>query len=194
MVSLTEEVSPEATVIGWHCNDLSKLPVKAYNCMGFKQDPNINLVYRSSTEQSSPAPHDGGRDLLRCISIDLEVGRRDRRIRALAGVRPDTGESVIHPSADSGLAAALDRLDRLAEGADFLLGHNLIAFDLPLLKAASSGLRLLRLPAVDTLRLNPLAFPRNPLSPPGQALPGRATQARAHQRPGAGCQTHAGGL
>ena len=162
MVSLTEEVSPEATVIGWHCNDLSKLPVKAYNCMGFKQDPNINLVYRSSTEQSSPAPHDGSRDLLRCISIDLEVGRRDRRIRALAGVRPDTGESVIHPSANSGLAAALDRLDRLAEGADFLLGHNLIAFDLPLLKAASSGLRLLRLPAVDTLRLNPLAFPRNP--------------------------------
>ena len=136
--------------------------MKAYNGMGFKQDPNINLVHRSSTEQSSPAPHDGGRDLLRCISIDLEVGRRDRRIRALAGVRPDTGESVIHPSADSGLAAALDRLDRLAEGADFLLGHNLIAFDLPLLKAASSGLRLFRLPAVDTLRLNPLAFPRNP--------------------------------
>ena len=46
--------------------------------------------------------------------------------------------------------------------ADFLLGHNLIDFDLPLLKAASPSLRLLRLPAVDTLRLNPLAFPRNP--------------------------------
>ena len=136
--------------------------MKAYNGMGFKQDQNINLVHRSSTEQSSPAPHDGGRDLLRCISIDLEVGRRDRRIRALAGVRPDTGQSIIFPSARVGLAAALDRLDRLAEGANFLVGHNLIDFDLPLLQATSPGLRLLSLPAVDTLRLNPLASPRNP--------------------------------
>ena len=45
---------------------------------------------------------------------------------------------------------------------DFLLGHNLIDFDLPHLRAANPDLRLLQLPAVDTLRLNPLAFPRNP--------------------------------
>ena len=43
-----------------------------------------------------------------------------------------------------------------------LLGHNLIAFDLPHLRAANPRLRLLDLLAVDTLRLNPLAFPRNP--------------------------------
>ena len=54
------------------------------------------------------------------------------------------------------------KLDDLAGGAEFLLGHNLIEFDLPHLKAASPNLGLLRLPAVDTLRLNPLAFPRNP--------------------------------
>ena len=42
------------------------------------------------------------------------------------------------------------------------LGHNLIDFDLPHLQAANPRLRLLQLPAVDTLRLNPLAFPRNP--------------------------------
>ena len=42
------------------------------------------------------------------------------------------------------------------------LGHNLIAFDLPHLEAVGPDLRLLKLPAVDTLRLNPLAFPRNP--------------------------------
>ena len=60
------------------------------------------------------------------------------------------------------MATALAKLDDLAKGADFLLGHNLIAFDLPHLEAANPGLRLLRLPAVDTLRLNPLAFPRNP--------------------------------
>ena len=60
------------------------------------------------------------------------------------------------------LGGALAKLEGLADGADFLLGHNLIGFDLPHLRAADSGLRLLRLPAVDTLMLNPLAFPRNP--------------------------------
>ena len=48
------------------------------------------------------------------------------------------------------------------DGVSFLLGHNLIDFDLPHLAAALPGLRLLKLPAVDTLRLSPLAFPRNP--------------------------------
>ena len=99
--------------------------------------------------------------MFRCLSLDLEVGVRDSRIHAFAGVRSDTGQYLTEPSS-TGLARALVKLDRLADGADFILGHNLIDFDLPHLKAASPGLRLLRLPAVDTLRLNPLAFPRNP--------------------------------
>ncbi len=61
-----------------------------------------------------------------------------------------------------GLTAALTKLDNFADGASFVLGHNLIAFDLPHLTAAKPDLRLLKLPAVDTLRLSPLAFPRNP--------------------------------
>ena len=81
---------------------------------------------------------------------------------ALAGVRPDTGQGVVIPRVGNNLAPALARLDDLADGADFVLGHNLIGFDLPYLRAADPGLRLLDLPAVDTLRLNPLAFPRNP--------------------------------
>ncbi len=100
--------------------------------------------------------------LSRCLSLDLEVGVEDDRIRALAGVRPDTGQSVIYPAARESLASALARLDGLSEGAEFVLGHNLIDFDLPRLQAANPGLRLLQLPAVDTLMLNPLAFPRNP--------------------------------
>ncbi len=100
--------------------------------------------------------------LFRCLSLDLEVNVSDRRIRALAGVRPDSGKSLVFPSGKEGLAAALAKLDDLADGANFVLGHNLIAFDLPILQAANPRLRLLRLPAVDTLRLNPLAFPRNP--------------------------------
>ena len=100
--------------------------------------------------------------LSRCLSLDLEVSVRDERIRAFAGVRQDTGRDVVHPSKQEEIAAALARLDDLSNGAEFLLGHNLIAFDLPYLRAANPGLSLLRLPAVDTLMLNPLAFPRNP--------------------------------
>ena len=99
--------------------------------------------------------------LSHCLSLDLEVGK-DGRIRAFAGIRPDTGQTLAFPTNRDSLAKALAKLDDLAKGADFLLGHNLIAFDLPHLKAAKPGLRLLQLPAVDTLRLNPLAFPRNP--------------------------------
>ena len=98
-----------------------------------------------------------------CLSLDLEVGKRNRRIHAFAAVRPDTGQRLVYRSGD--LPAALARLDDLCEGAAFLVGHNLIAFDLPHLAAAKPDLRLLKLPAVDTLRLNPLAFPRNPYQP-----------------------------
>ena len=106
------------------------------------------------------ASNENGTFAPRCLSLDLEVGVRDRRIRAFAALRPDTGDRLVFPGGD--VAAALKKLDALAEGAAFLLGHNLIAFDLPHLKAVKPDLRLVGLPAVDTLRLNPLAFPRNP--------------------------------
>ncbi|HEU0201680.1 MAG TPA: RecQ family ATP-dependent DNA helicase [Burkholderiaceae bacterium] len=96
----------------------------------------------------------------RCLSVDLEVGLRDGRIHRFAAIRADTQESLVFDGGN--LAQALARLDALADGAAFLLGHNLIAFDLPHLAAAQPDLRLLGLPAVDTLRINPLAFPRNP--------------------------------
>ena len=94
----------------------------------------------------------------RCLSLDLEVGKEDGRIHAFGAVRGDTG----HWYQGSGSAAELTRLDALADGVSFLLGHNLIEFDLPYLRAAKPDLRLLDLPVIDTLRLSPLAFPRNP--------------------------------
>ena len=100
--------------------------------------------------------------LSRCVSVDLEVAKGTGRIHALAGIRSDTGESVVHPDTRLSLSRALAELDDLAEGAEFLLGHNLIKFDYPHLQAADPDLRLLHLPRVDTLWLNPLAFPRHP--------------------------------
>ena len=44
----------------------------------------------------------------------------------------------------------------------FVAGHNIIGHDLPSLAAAFSIPELHKLPAIDTLYLSPLAFPRNP--------------------------------
>ena len=107
-------------------------------------------------------PSDSHLPLSRCLSVDLEVTKRDHRIRAFAGVRWDSGESFVYPGTKDRLLPALAKLDDLSVGADFLLGHNLISFDRPHIQAVNPNLRLLRLPVVDTLRLNPLAFPRNP--------------------------------
>ena len=107
-------------------------------------------------------PNDSHLPLSHCLSVDLEVTKQDHRIRAFAGVRWDTGQSCIFPGTGDRLAQALAKLDDLSVGADFLLGHNFISFDRPHMQAVSLNLKLLRLPVVDTLRLNPLAFPRNP--------------------------------
>ena len=96
----------------------------------------------------------------KCLSIDLEVGKKDARIHQFAAVRGDTGAAFVHNKGE--LAKALEKLDTFAEGSAFLLGHNIVAFDAAHLAAAKPDLRLLKLPMVDTLRLNPLAFPRNP--------------------------------
>ena len=107
-------------------------------------------------------PNDRHLPVSRCLSVDLEVTKQDHRIRAFAGVRWDSGESFVFPGTGDRLLPALAKLDDLSAGADFLLGHNLISFDRPHLQAVNPNLQLLRLPVVDTLRLNPLAFPRNP--------------------------------
>ncbi len=96
----------------------------------------------------------------KCLSIDLEVGKQDLRIHQFGAVRGDTGASI-HFSRGN-LSGELDRLDLLADDAAFLLGHNLVNFDLLHLKAARPDLRLHAKPTVDTLWLNPLAFPKNP--------------------------------
>ena len=98
--------------------------------------------------------------LKRCLSIDLEVSLNNSTIRALAAHRPDTGDSLHfdrHPTIND-----WTKLEQLADSADFLVGHNLIAFDGPHLRAANPTFTGLYLPQLDTLMLNPLAYPRNP--------------------------------
>ena len=82
-------------------------------------------------------------------------------MQSLASWRPDTGEKLVTRGGIPD-AGEVRKLDRMARGARFVLGHNLIAFDIPHLQAAYPGLGLLSLPRLDTLLLNPLAFPRRP--------------------------------
>ena len=115
---------------------------------------------QSPINANAPSSHEHGPLSSGCLALDLEVGKNNGIIHAFGAVRADTGRSLVY--SDGGLGAALERLDDFADGVAFILGHNLIAFDLPHLRAAKPDLRLLGLPAVDTLRLSPLAFPRNP--------------------------------
>ena len=102
----------------------------------------------------------------KCISLDLEIAKNNSSICKIGAVRGDTGESFLHPvnnrKSERKLAEALNRLDEFAAGAAFVLGHNIIEFDLPHLRAAAPTLQLLRLPVIDTLRLSPLARPAHP--------------------------------
>jgi ATP-dependent DNA helicase RecQ len=97
----------------------------------------------------------------RCLSLDLEVDPATGRLFAFAAVRPDDDQSFVFKRGR--LDEALVGLDQFARDADFLLGHNIIRFDLPHLAASSGGrAEMLAKPPIDTLWLNPLAFPKNP--------------------------------
>jgi ATP-dependent DNA helicase RecQ len=60
------------------------------------------------------------------------------------------------------LKDALSELDQFGAEATYVLGHNILGHDLPLLEAVSPQLDLLKKPVIDTLYLSPLAFPENP--------------------------------
>ena len=84
------------------------------------------------------------------------------RITKLGALRSDTGAELECKVDPAGPAAALQRLDALASGADAVLGHNIVDFDLPLLADVMPTSPVLPMPAIDTLTLSPLAFPQNP--------------------------------
>ena len=91
------------------------------------------------------------------LSIDLEGSER---IGAIGAIRTDRSTTFTWRGDSTGLPAVLAALEEFAEGASYLVGHNIIEHDLELLATHASDLSLLNLPAVDTLYLSP--FPKNP--------------------------------
>ncbi|MER1976503.1 RecQ family ATP-dependent DNA helicase [Pseudocitrobacter faecalis] len=99
------------------------------------------------------------------IVFDLEVvpsnDEQPPRIIMLGALCPDS-ESELELKITGDPSPALQKLDSLSEGKRFILGHNIIEHDLPILRKYSPYLSLHSLPVIDTLRLSPLAFPQNP--------------------------------
>jgi ATP-dependent DNA helicase RecQ len=96
----------------------------------------------------------------KCLCIDIETARQDSlKLREIGAYRPDTDARLHIKGNLTGLA---QKLDQITQGAAFVLGHNVIAFDQPALSVLHPNLALHQLPLVDTLELSPVAFPQNP--------------------------------
>ena len=105
-------------------------------------------------------PRDPSEILSRCLSIDLEVDPKNARIFAFAAVPEGEVEGIFHQKGDP--RAALEKLDLYCAGFAHVIGHNILRHDLPHLMAVSPRFAKLADGPIDTLWLNPLAFPRNP--------------------------------
>lgn len=93
------------------------------------------------------------------LGLDIEVTRTGAHIRHIGAefqgrIFEWTGAKAVH--------GALSALNAFGKNAGFILGHNIVGHDLPLLLAMAPDLAILRLPIIDTLYLSPLAFPKNP--------------------------------
>ena len=95
-----------------------------------------------------------------CIDLETSV-ETEAAIYKIAAWRADTGQSEVFKGRFR-TAEVKPKLDALTVGASFLLGHNVVEHDLPLLKRNYPDLALLTLPVIDTLQLSPIAFPQNP--------------------------------
>lgn len=95
-----------------------------------------------------------------CIDLETSV-ETEAAIYKIAAWRADTKQSEVF----KGKFRYVDvkpKLDALTVGASFLLGHNVVQHDLPVLRRSYPDLALLSLPVIDTLQLSPIAFPQNP--------------------------------
>ena len=85
----------------------------------------------------------------RCLSLDLEVDPQAARIFAFAAVLNASPDKVVARKGQ--IDEALVRFEGLARRADFLLGHNIIGFDLPHLLAVRPALAGLAQKPINTL-------------------------------------------
>ena len=95
-----------------------------------------------------------------CLSIDLEVNPKTAKVFAFAAVR--NNDSIALETGSSSLEDSLDRLEDAIADIAHPIGHNFLQHDMEHLIAARPRLAQIIQAPIDTLWLNPLAFPRNP--------------------------------
>lgn len=95
-----------------------------------------------------------------CVSVDLQVDPKLHGFFAFAAVSGGGREALAHKNGS--LEAGLDRLEAFCNDARHQTAHNILRHDLPHLVANRARLSALGAAPIDTLWLNPLAFPRNP--------------------------------
>ena len=98
--------------------------------------------------------------LSRCLAVDLEVDPSTARVFAMAAVRHDDCRVLITHGEPS--VRQLDDLEAAISDVDHPIGHNFLSHDMQHLIAARPRLSRMMDAPIDTLWLNPLAFPRNP--------------------------------
>ena len=83
--------------------------------------------------------------------IDTEIGVEDKKIHDIGAIRSDG--ATFH-------ASSLRDFTAFISDADFICGHNIIHHDLHYINSAVD--HAISIPAIDTLYLSPLLFPKNP--------------------------------
>ncbi len=98
------------------------------------------------------------------LIFDLEIHHDSGELIQIGVYRSDNQRIYESPILKNpkARAEALTALAEMAQGAQYLMGHNIMAHDLPYLRQNAPASPLLSLPVIDTLRLSPLAFPQNP--------------------------------
>ena len=112
----------------------------------------------ADTLPSSPERHSAL--LKQCLSIDLEVNPKTAQVFAFAAVPFEQSPSIV--SKNGQIEAGLDRLEQAIDGIEHPIGHNFLQHDMAHFVALRPRLARIMQAPIDTLWLNPLAFPRNP--------------------------------
>ena len=94
-----------------------------------------------------------------CLVFDIEINEKNR-VYSLGAV---LGESIFRtPVGRSVSQSVLEEFNEFGRSAEYIIGHNILAHDIPKLQELAPDLAVLAKPAIDTLYLSPLAYPANP--------------------------------
>lgn len=93
----------------------------------------------------------------KCVGLDIEVDPQTATIFAMVAIKQSTGEKI--DNRNRNIQEFLNKLENLLGQSDYLIGHNLLKFDLEHIIARQSDFSKYLNRSIDTLWLSPLAFP-----------------------------------